>query len=176
MMEASEGMSEQDKRIIGYCRENGTAMILVWTKWDLIEDKLRRFKAIGEELNLKMAQIHYVPYLTVSNVTRQRLFSVFEYIDRIYAESRKRISTADMNKFIEEIKVKHKPPSQKGKHAKILYGTQVSVKPTMIVLFVNQKRLFHFSYMRFIENQLRERFGFEGVPIHLELREGKPRE
>ncbi|MBX3177060.1 MAG: ribosome biogenesis GTPase Der [Candidatus Hydrogenedentes bacterium] len=175
MIDATEGMSEQDKRIIGYCRENGTAMILVWTKWDLIEDKARRFKAIGEELNLKMAQIHYVPYITISNVTRQRLFSVFEHIDRIYAESRKRIPTAEMNRFIDELKVLHKPPSQKGKHAKILYGTQASVKPTTVVLFVNQARLFHFSYLRFVENQLRQRFGFEGVPIHLELREGKPR-
>lgn len=175
MMDASEGMSEQDKRIIGYCRENGTAMILVWTKWDLVEDKARRFKAIGEELHLKMAQIRFVPHITVSNVTRQRLFSVFDVIDRIHGETRKRIATADMNKFIEELKVKHKPPSHKGKHAKILYGTQVSIKPTTVVLFVNQKRLFHFSYMRFIENQIRERFGFEGVPIHVELREGKPR-
>jgi GTP-binding protein len=176
MIDATEGMSEQDKRIIGYARENGTAMILVWTKWDLIEDKARRQKSIVEELDLKMAQIHYVPSVTISNVTRQRIFTVFEYIDRVYEQTRKRISTADMNKFIEEIKVTHKPPSQKGKHAKILYATQVSIKPTMVILFVNQTRLFHFSYMRFLENQLREKFGFEGVPITLELREGKSRE
>lgn len=175
MMDAVEGMSEQDKRIIGYCRDHGTAMILVWTKWDLIEDKARRYKAIGEELHLKMAQIRFVPYITISNVSRQRLFSVFEVIDRVYAEARKRVPTPEMNKFIEELKVQHKPPSHKGKYAKILYGTQASVKPTTVVLFVNQKRLFHFSYLRFVENQLRERFGFEGVPIHLELREGKPR-
>lgn len=176
MIDSTEGMSEQDKRIIGYARENGTAMILVWTKWDLIEDKARRQKSIVEELDLKMAQIHYVPSVTISNVTRQRIFTVFEYIDRVYEQTRKRISTADMNKFIEEIKVTHKPPSQKGKHAKILYATQVSIKPTMVILFVNQTRLFHFSYMRFLENQLREKFGFEGVPITLELREGKSRE
>lgn len=176
MMDAIEGMSEQDKRIIGYCRENGTAMILVWTKWDLVEDKARRYKAIGEELHLKMAQIRFVPYITISNVSRQRLFSIFDVIDRVYAEARKRVPTAEMNKFIEELKVQHKPPSHKGKHAKILYGTQASVKPTTVVLFVNQTRLFHFSYLRFVENQLRERFGFEGVPIQLELREGKSRE
>ncbi len=176
MIDATEGMSEQDKRIIGYARENGTAMVLVWTKWDLVEDKARRQKSIVEELDLKMAQIHYVPNVTISNVTRQRLFTVFEYIDRVYEQTRKRISTADMNKFIEEIKVQHKPPSQKGKHAKILYATQVSIKPTLVILFVNQVRLFHFSYMRFLENQLREKFGFEGVPITLELREGKSRE
>ncbi len=176
MIDATEGMSEQDKRIIGYARENGTAMVLVWTKWDLIEDKARRFKAIDSELNLKMAQIHFVPYLTISNVSRQRLFSVFEYIDRVHEQTRKRIPTADLNRFIDEVKIRHKPPSQKGKFAKILYATQAGIKPTTFVLFVNQKRLFHFSYMRFLENQLREKYGFEGVPIHIELREGKPRE
>ncbi len=176
MIDSTEGMSEQDKRIIGYARENGTAMVLVWTKWDLIEDKARRFKAIDSELNLKMAQIHFVPYLTISNVSRQRLFSVFEYIDRVHEQTKKRIPTADLNRFIDEVKIRHKPPSQKGKFAKILYATQAGIKPTTFVLFVNQKRLFHFSYMRFLENQLREKYGFEGVPIHIELREGKPRE
>ena len=176
MIDATDGMSEQDKRIIGYARENGTAMVLVWTKWDLIEDKAKRFKDIASEISLKMAQIHFVPYLTISNLSRQRLFSVFEYIDRVYEQTRKRISTGDLNRFMDEVKLKHKPPSQKGKFAKILYATQTAIRPTTIVLFVNQKRLFHFSYMRFLENQLREKYGFEGVPIHLELREGKPRE
>jgi GTPase len=175
MIDATDGMSEQDKRIIGYARENGTAMVLVWTKWDLIEDKAGRYKALGSELDLKMAQIRFVPYLTISNVSRQRLFSVFEYIDRVCEQTKKRIPTADLNRFIDDVKVRHKPPSQKGKFAKILYATQAGIKPTTFVLFVNQKRLFHFSYMRFLENQLREKYGFEGVPIHLELREGKPR-
>ena len=176
MMDATEVMSEQDKRIIGYARENGTAMVMVWTKWDLVEDKARRHKDIASELDLKMAQIRFVPSLTISNLTRQRLFDVFEYIDRVYAQTQKRIPTADMNRFLDEVKMRHKPPSQKGKFAKILYGTQTGIKPTTVVLFVNQKRLFHFSYMRFLENQLREKYGFEGVPIHIELREGKPRE
>jgi len=176
MIDALEGMSEQDKRILGYARENGTAMVIVWTKWDLIEDKAKRYKSIESELNLKMAQIRFVPYLTISNISRQRLFSVFEYIDRVYGEARKRITTGDLNRFIDEVKLRHKPSSHKGKFAKILYATQSGIKPTTFVLFVNQKRLFHFSYMRFLENQLREKYGFEGVPLHLELREGKPRE
>ncbi|MBI2433322.1 MAG: ribosome biogenesis GTPase Der [Candidatus Hydrogenedentes bacterium] len=174
MMDATEGISEQDKRIIGYALENGIAMVLVWTKWDLVGDKERRFKALADELDLKMPQVRYVPSLTMSNVTRQRLFAAFEYIDRVAEAAEKRVSTAELNKLIEEVKEKHNPPSIKGKHAKILYATQVGVKPTTFVLFVNQKRLFHFSYLRFVENQIRERFGFEGVPIKLELREGKP--
>ena len=175
MMDAREGMSEQDKRIVGYARTEGTAMVFVWTKWDLIEDREKRFKALADDIDLKMAHIKYVPTLTISNITRQRLFNTFEYIDQVAAEGVKRIDTADLNKFVEDIRAKHTPPSQKGKHAKIRYATQVGVKPTTFVFFVNQKRLFHFSYMRFIENQLRERYGFAGVPIKLELREGSPK-
>jgi GTP-binding protein len=175
LIDATEGFTEQDKRVIGYTIENGTALIIVWTKWDLVEDKEAKFKAIAEEIDLKMPQIKHVPYLTISNVTRQRLFNVFEYIDKISAEAERRIDTPELNKFFEEIRTKHVPPSSHGKSAKIKYVTQVSVKPTIFVLFVNQKILLHFSYLRFIENQLRERYGFEGVPIKLELREGPPR-
>jgi len=173
MVEATEGLTEQDKRVIGYTLEQGTAFILVWTKWDLVENKEKRFKALADDLDLKMGQIQYAPQLTISNVTRKRLFNVFEYIDRVAFEAQKRIPTAEFNRLIEQIKAKHNPPSQKGRHAKILYGAQTSVKPTEFVLFVNQTRLFHFSYMRFIENQIREAYGFEGVPIRIELREEK---
>ena len=175
MIDATEGMSEQDKRIIGYAQENGTAMVMVWTKWDLVEDRERRFKAIADELDLKMAHMKFVPYLTISNITRQRIFNAFEFVDRVAEQAVRRIATAEFNKLIEEIKAKHKPPSHKGKFAKILYGTQAGIRPTTFVLFVNQKRLFHFSYLRYIENRIRERYGFEGVPIHIQLREGGPK-
>ncbi|HDP33783.1 MAG TPA: ribosome biogenesis GTPase Der, partial [Candidatus Hydrogenedentes bacterium] len=171
MVEATEGLTEQDKRVIGYTMEQGTAFILVWTKWDLVENKAKRFKQLADELDLKMGYIQYAPQLTISNVTRKRLFSVFDYVDRVALEARKRISTAEVNKFMEQVRAKHNPPSQKGKHAKILYAAQTGTKPTEFVLFVNQKRLFHFSYVRFIENQLRAAYGFEGVPIRIELRE-----
>lgn len=173
MMEATEGIAEQDKRIIGYALEQGTAFILVWTKWDLIENKAKRLKALEEELDLKMPQVKFAPRLTISNVTRTRLFRVFDYVDQVAAEADKRIGTADLNRLVEQIKAKHNPPGQKGVHAKILYATQASVKPTEFIFFVNQKRLFHFSYMRFIENQIRESYGFAGVPLKLELREEK---
>jgi GTP-binding protein len=175
MIDATEGISEQDSRILGYCHENGAAMIMVWTKWDLIEDKVRRFKAIADEIDLKVPFAKYVPYTTVSNVTRQRLFKTFELIDQVAAMAEKRISTAEFNKLMEAIRQRNVPASHKGKVAKILYGTQTKVKPTTFILFVNQKRLFHFSYLRFIENQIREMYGFEGVPITIELREGKPK-
>lgn len=171
MVEATEGLAEQDKRIIGYALEQGAPFVLVWTKWDLIENKEKRFKALEADLDLKMPQIQFAPQLTISNLTRKRLYSVFDLVDRVAAEARKRIGTGELNRFIEQVKAKHNPPSQKGRHAKILYVTQAGVRPTQFVLFVNQKRLFHFSYLRFIENQLREAYGFEGVPIHIELRE-----
>ena len=176
LIDATEGLSEQDKRIVGYCEEQGTAMILVWTKWDLIEDKGKKYESIADEIDLKMPKIKYVPYLTISNITRQRLFNVFEYIDRVAAQAELRVGTGPLNKLVEDIKRQHNPPSIRGKHAKILYATQAGIKPTTFILFVNQKRLFHFSYMRYITNKIRETYGFEGVPIKVELREGKPRD
>jgi GTP-binding protein len=175
-MDATEGITEQDKRIINYVVEQGRAMVLVWTKWDLVEDKDERFKALADEIDLKAPFLKYVPYVTVSNLTRQRLFTTFEYVDRVAAESEKRIPTAQLNALLEEVRAAHAPASAKGGAPKIKYATQVGVKPTVIVLFVNRKNLFHFSYLRFIQNRLREKFGFEGVPIPVELRAGQPRE
>lgn len=176
MVDAQAGLSEQDKRIIGYCREQGTAMLLVWTKWDLIEEKAERFKALRDNIALKMPQIAHVPFVTISNVTRLRIFDVFKHVETVAEQVEKRVPTAALNKFVEDIRARHAPPTQKGKQAKIRYATQTGIKPTTFVLFVNQKSLFHFSYMRYIENRLRDEYGFQGVPIHIELREGKPRE
>ena len=175
MADATEGITEQDKRILDYVQDAGTALVLVWSKWDLVEDKETRFEALSAELESKMASMRYVPCLTLSNVTRKRLFNTFDYIDRIAEDAKKRIPTAELNRLVEDIRAGHTPPGHKGKHAKILYATQTGSQPTVFVFFVNQKRLFHFSYVRYIENTIRERYGFEGVPIRLEFREGKPR-
>jgi GTP-binding protein len=103
------------------------------------------------------------------------VFEVFTYIDRVAEQAELRIDTPDLNKFFEELKNKHQPPSRKGKTGRIKYATQVGVKPTTFVLFVNDVDLIHFSYQRFIENQLREKYGFDGVPLKLELRQGAAR-
>ena len=174
LMDATEGIVEQDKRILDYVHEQGRGIVLVWSKWDLLKDKDARFKQLQDEIDLKAPFLKYAPQITVSNVTRVRLFKTFEFIDRVAAEVDKRIPTAQLNKIIEDIGARSTPPSRKGKYPKILYATQASTKPTTFVLFVNQARLFHFSYLRHIENALREKCGFEGVPIHIELREGKP--
>lgn len=175
MMDATEGITEQDKRIVDYVQQQGTAMVLVWSKWDLVEDKEARFAALSDEIELKAPFLKHVPYLTISNSTRLRLFKVFDFIDTAAEMASKRIPTAELNRLLEEVRARHVPPSHGGKPAKILYATQASVKPTTFVLFVNQKRLFHFSYLRYIENALRDRYGFEGVPIAIELREEKPK-
>ena len=171
LIDATEGITEQDKRILFYVREHGAGMVLVWTKWDLIEDKDRRFKELAGEMDLKAPFLHYVPSITVSNTTRQRLFKTFELVDQVAAEAAKRIPTPELNRFFEDLRAHDVAAAQKGKRAKVLYATQTGDKPVAFVLFVNQKRLFHFSYLRFIENRLRERFGFQGVPIRIELRE-----
>lgn len=176
MVDATEGLTEQDKRIVAYVCEQGAGLVLVWTKWDLIEDKETRFKRIADEIDLKAPFLKYVPIVTVSNLTRQRIFSTFEYIDRVAEQVERRIPTPELNALMQEIRANAPAARHKGRTAKVLYATQVSVKPTTFVLFVNQKRLFHFSYLRHIENRLRERYGFEGVPLNIELREGKPRE
>ena len=171
MMDATEDISEQDKRILGYVYDQGTASILVWTKWDLVEDKEERYQQLETQIQNKMPHLSYIPFITISNTERQRIFKTFDVINRIAESAKQRITTNALNRFVKEIRTRHKPSSHNGKFAKILYATQASIKPTTFVLFVNQKRLFHFSYIRFIENQLRKEFTFEGVPIHIELRE-----
>ncbi len=174
MIDATEGPSEQDIRIASYCQENGTAIAVVWTKWDLVADKEQRLDELKEALDLKAPFLGYAPMLTISNVTRTRLFKTFEVVDRLATHAKQRIPTGKLNQFLSRIKQEHRPPSGKSKPPKILYITQASAQPTVFVLFVNQAKLFHFSYVRYIENRLREEYGFEGVPIRLELREGEP--
>ena len=174
MIDATEGLGEQDVRIASYCQEQGTAIAVVWTKWDIIEDKEARLAELKEELELKAPFLAYAPMTSISNTTRTRLFKTLELADRLATQARQRIPTGKLNQFLARIKGEHRPPSGKGKAPKILYMTQASAQPTVFVLFVNQRKLFHFSYLRYLENRLREEYGFEGVPIKLELREGDP--
>jgi len=175
MIDATEGPGEQDIRIASYCQEQGTAIAIIWTKWDLIDDKEARLDELKDEMNLKAPFLSYAPMLTMSNVTRMRLFKTLELADRLAAQAKQRISTGKLNQFLSRIKQEHRPASGKAKPPKILYMTQAGAQPTVFVLFVNQAKLFHFSYLRYIENRLREEYGFEGVPIKIELREGEPK-
>ena len=170
MMDATEGITEQDKRIVHYIVERGAAMILVWTKWDLVEDREQAYKRIDDQIDRQAPFLKYVPFVTISNLTRQRVFKTLEHIDRVAEAAQRRIGTGELNRFMKDIRLQVPASIHKGKQAKILYATQAGIKPSTFVLFVNQIGLFHFSYVRFLENRLREKFGFEGVPIKIELR------
>lgn len=172
VMDATEGITEQDKRIVHYIVEQGAAMILVWSKWDLVEDREAAFKRIDDQIDRQAPFLKYVPYITISNVTRLRVFKTLEFIDRVAESGQRRIGTGELNRFMKDIRLQVPAAMHKGRQAKILYATQAGIKPTTFVLFVNQPGLFHFSYLRFLENRLREKFGFEGVPIKIELRAG----
>jgi len=174
LIDAQEGLGEQDLKIIDYATEQGTPMALVWTKWDLIEHKEIRFAEIKEDLDLKAPFLSYVPSITISNTARTRVFKTLEIVDQLAEAAKKRIATGPLNNFLGRIKDEHQPPTFKGSVPKILYMTQISVKPTVFVMFVNRAKIFHFSYLRYIENRLRAEYGFDGVPIKLELRESKP--
>lgn len=171
LIDAVEGITEQDKKIAGYAHEAGKGIVLVVNKWDLVEkdDKtMNRFeKNIREELSFML----YVPTLFVSAKTGQRVNRLLELVDFVAEQNSTRVTTATINTLVREWVHLNPPPSDKGKRLKILYMTQVGVKPPTFVCFVNDPELMHFSYKRYLENQLRKSFGFEGSPIRLVIRQ-----
>lgn len=171
LIDAVEGVTEQDKKIAGYAHEAGKGIVLVVNKWDLVEkdDKtMNRFeKDIREELSFML----YVPTLFVSAKTGQRVNRLLELVDFVAEQNSTRVTTATINTLVREWVHLNPPPSDKGKRLKILYMTQVGVKPPTFVCFVNDPELMHFSYKRYLENQLRKSFGFEGSPIRLVIRQ-----
>jgi len=171
LVDSTEGITDQDKRILQYGIDQGVGLILVYTKWDLVEDKAKRARALEAERDFKIPHWSFIPSVTISAAKRQRLFDVLRRVNHVMSAAHLRIPTAQVNRFFEALTLEYPPPIQRGKAAKILYATQTSVQPTVFVLFVNQKRLFHFSYVRFLEKRLREKYDFEGVPIKIELRE-----
>lgn len=174
MVDAIEGISEQDKRIVSYVTERGVGLVLIWTKWDLIDEKEDKYKALADEIELKIPFLKYVPYVTISNISRQRIFKTLEFADQVKEAAEKRIPTAELNRFLEDAVREHAIPTRKGKSVRIYYMTQASVKPTTFLLFCNNKELLHWSYVRYLENELRERFGFQGIPLIMETRGRKP--
>jgi GTP-binding protein len=167
LLDASEGITEQDERIVGLAHEEGKGIIIILNKWDLVEDKEEAYKKFMDDVRLRLKFADYAPVLTTSAVTRQRVTKVFDEIDRITAERQKRVPTAELNRVFERLTSRHEPPIYRGKRVRYFYGTQVGVKPPTFVLFVNYPEGVHFSYIRYIENNLREAFGFHGTPIRI---------
>lgn len=171
IVDATEGVTEQDTKIAGYAHEQGKASIIVINKWDIVEKETNTMKnfqlRIKEGFNFMM----YAPSAFISAKTGSRIETLFPLINSVVEENSKRISTGLLNDVINEAIAMVQPPSDKGKRLKIYYATQASVKPPTFVLFVNNAELAHYSYIRYLENQLRAKFGFEGTPIKFIIRE-----
>lgn len=171
LIDATEGITEQDTKIAGYVHDQGKASIVVVNKWDLVEKETNTMKNFRDRVKEGLNFMMYAPSMYISAKTGQRVDGLFEGIQAVLQENSKRISTGLLNDVINEAIAMVQPPSDKGKRLKIYYATQAGVKPPTFVLFVNNAELAHYSYIRYLENQLRAKFGFEGTPIKFIVRE-----
>ena len=173
VLDAEAGVTEQDKKIAGYVHEAGKGLILMVNKWDTIEKDTNTINAFNKEIRDSLVFAQYTPILYGSALTKQRINKLGEYIFFVAEQQSMRISTAVLNDLLEDAKMVNPPPAHAGRIAKIYYMTQVGIKPPTFVFFTNDANLIHFSYVRFIENRLRESFGFEGSPIRIVVRSKK---
>ena len=173
MIDGTEGIAEQDTKIAGYADEQGKACIFVINKWDIVDKNDKTMNEFKHRIRETFAFMSYAGIVFTSAKTGRNIPSLIDEIKKVNEQHKRRITTGMLNDVINEAVNKQQPPSDKGKRLRIYYGTQASVAPPTFVLFVNDKELFHFSYKRFIENQIRENFGFEGTPIRLIIRERK---
>lgn len=173
MIDATEGFAEQDSKIAGYAHEQGKASIVVLNKWDLIEKDSYTMNEFNKKLKNDFSFMSYVLFVYVSAKTGQRLNDLYGLIDSVYEQNNRRISTGSLNELLSYATARVQPPSDKGKRLKVYYITQASTKPPTFVIFVNNKDLFHFSYQRYLENQIRDTFGFKGTPMRIIVRERK---
>lgn len=171
MIDANEGVTEQDTKVAGIAHEAGKGAIIVVNKWDLVEKDNKTMSNYLRQIATDLAYMAYAPRIFISAETGQRVNKLFEMIKTVSTNQTTRISTGVINDVLYEAMAMNQPPSDKGKPLKIYYGTQVSIKPPTFILFVNDKQLMHFSYLRYIENQMRDAFGFEGTPVHFIVRE-----
>ena len=176
MIDALEGVTEQDAKIAGEAHEAGKGVIIVVNKWDEYEKETGTLEKYKKEVYNKLSYLAYAPMIFISAKTGQRVDKLFNIINNVAEQNAKRISTSVLNQVINEAIALVQPPTDKGKRLKIFYGTQVSTKPPTFVIFVNNKELFHFSYQRYLVNQLRKEFGLEGTPIRMIAREKSDKE
>ncbi len=165
MIDAEDGVTEQDTKIAGYAHQQGKASIIVINKWDLIEKQTGTLEEYRKVVHEKLGFMTYAPVLFISAKTGQRVNKIYELIKFVADQAAFRISTGMLNDLVNEAVAMVQPPSDKGKRLKIYYMTQAGIKPPSFVVFVNDLELFHYSYERYLENQLRKNFGFEGTPI-----------
>lgn len=171
VIDGTIGITEQDSKIAGYAHDNGKAMIIAVNKWDIVQKDDKSYKEFEKSIRETLGFLQYAPILFISAKTGKRVDKLLDTINLVYLNYIKRISTGKLNDIINEAVLMNQPPSDKGKRGKIYYATQVSVKPPRFVIFVNYKELIHFSYARYLENQIRLNCDFTGTPIILEFRE-----
>ena len=173
VIDAIDGVTEQDKKIAGYAHEAGKGIVLVVNKWDLYDKDNTSTLRYTENLRRELVFMQYAPVVFVSAMTKQRIHRLPEVIHYVAEQNAMRISTSVLNQVVEDAIAINPPPTEKGQRLKILYATQVKIKPPTFVIFVNDKGLMHFSYTRYIENKIREAFGFRGTPLKFIIRERK---
>lgn len=170
MFDARTGVTEQDKHIAGYVHEKGKASILVVNKWDLIEKDDRTGSHYIKNVQHELAFMDYSPVVLISALTKKRVHQLLKMTEPVWEEYNRRISTGSLNSFLSDALLKNPPPTHKTRKLKILYATQEGVRPPTFVLFVNSPEIMHFSYLRYLENQIRQAYGFMGTPVKFVLR------
>lgn len=173
VIDAAEGVAEQDAKIAGIAHERGKGVIIAVNKWDAVEKDDKTIYKMTEKIKQTLAYMPYAEFVFISAKTGQRFDKLFELIDMIIENQSMRIATGVLNEILAEAVAMQQPPSDKGRRLKIFYMTQISVKPPTFVVFVNDKKLMHYSYTRYIENQIRNAFGFRGTPLRFIIRERK---
>ena len=176
VIDATEGVTEQDAKIAGIAHERGKGVIIVVNKWDAIEKNDKTVKEFEHQIRLILSFMPYAEIMYVSAVTGQRLPKLFDMIDMVIENQTLRVATGVLNEIMTEAVAMQQPPSDKGKRLKLYYITQVAVKPPTFVIFVNDKELMHFSYTRYLENKIREAFGFKGTSLRFFIRERKEKD
>lgn len=176
VIDASEGVTEQDAKIAGIAHDKGKGIIIVVNKWDAVEKNDKTMREYEGKIRQTLSFMPYAQILFVSALTGQRIFKLFDVIDMVIENQNLRISTGVLNEIMMEAVAMQQPPSDKGKRLKLYYITQVAVKPPTFVIFVNDKELMHFSYTRYLENKIREAFGFRGTSLKFFIRERKEKD
>ena len=171
LLDAREGVTEQDTKIAGIAHEAGKACIIVVNKWDLVEKETGTMEKMRKQILNDLSFMNYAPVLFISALTGQRADRIYELINYVNDQSNMRITTGMLNNVLADAQARVQPPTDKGKRLKIYYMTQTGIKPPTFVIFCNSRELFHFSYQRYIENQIRAVFGLEGTPIRIVIRQ-----
>ncbi len=171
MIDAVDGITDQDTKIAGYAHDNGKACIIAVNKWDLIEKETGTQKEYENKIRTELAYMPYAPIVFISAMTGQRVDNIYPIINEVFEQNNMRVTTGQLNSILAEATARVQPPTDKGKRLKVYYMTQIGVKPPTFVCFCNDAKLFHYSYLRYLENRIRDVYGFKGTPIKMIVRQ-----